>query len=409
MIRLRPPALLLPPIVLAFPLFASPAPPTGTWYAALIPTEGHEVSFELRLDRRNESLSATLVNGSVETPFTTASWADGRLTLEMAHLDGKLTARLDRERLVGSYVRVGTAGAIEMLFVASRHPAAAPAPRKDSPSIDGEWGIELGAGEKKERLLGVFRQAKGRVSGSALSVSGDYGPLHGTWDGEKLVLTVFDGFFVYRFDARRQADESLAGEFRSRAAAPVPWTAVRLGEKAAAEFLPDGFSAVRPKDPSKPFLFSFPDADGKVISSDDARFAGKPIILTFSGTWCPNCNDEAPVLRDLYVRYRSRGLEVVALHFEYTDDVARSRRLLKSFAARYGVAYPLLLAGTTKDAKSSPVSLQLEGIRPYPTTLFLDRNHRVVKTHVGFDGPATGERFVKLKRELEETAEALLR
>jgi thiol-disulfide isomerase/thioredoxin len=409
MIRLRPPALLLLPIVLAFPLFASPAPPTGTWYAALIPTEGHEVSFELRLDRRNESLSATLVNGSVETPFTTASWTDGRLTLEMAHLDGKLTARLDRERLVGSYVRVGTAGAIEMLFVASRDPAAAPALRKDSPSIDGEWGIELGAGEKKERLLGVFRQAKGRVSGSALSVSGDYGPLHGTWDGEKLVLTVFDGFFVYRFDARRQADESLAGEFRSRAAAPVPWTAVRLGEKAAAEFLPDGFSAVRAKDPSKPFLFSFPDADGKVISSDDARFAGKPIILTFSGTWCPNCNDEAPVLRDLYVRYRSRGLEVVALHFEYTDDVARSRRLLKSFAARYGVAYPLLLAGTTKDAKSSPVSLQLEGFRPYPTTLFLDRNHRVVKTHVGFDGPATGERFVKLKRELEKTAEALLR
>jgi thiol-disulfide isomerase/thioredoxin len=184
---------------------------------------------------------------------------------------------------------------------------------------------------------------------------------------------------------------------------------MRLDDKGAAAFLPDGFSAVRAKDPSKPFRFASPDADGQMVSSEDARFAGKPMIVTFSGTWCPNCNDEAPVLEALRARYGSRGLEVVALHFEYTDDVARSRRLLKSFAARYGVTYPILLAGTTKDAKTSGVSLQLEGTRPYPTTLFLDRTHRVVKTHVGFDGPATGERFTKLKKEMEETVESLLR
>ncbi len=398
------------PLLLAGPPCAVAAPPpVGTWYASLVPVEGREVSFEVRLDRRNEALSAVLVNGSIESPFTAATWADGILTLEMAHLDGRLTARLDGDRLAGSYVRIAAAGPIEIPFVASRLPPAVPAVRKGSDPIDGEWGILLGAGEKKERLLGIFREAKGRVTGSALSASGDYGPLHGTWDGEALVLTVFDGLFVYRFEARRQADGSLAGEFRARSSPAVPWTAVRLGERAAASFLPDGFSAVRAKDPSKPFQFSFPDADGRMVSSEDARFAGKPMIVTFSGTWCPNCNDEAPALRDLHAKYGPRGLEVVALHFEYTDDVVRSRRLLKSFAARYGVTYPLLLAGTTREAKTSPVSLQLEGSRPYPTTLFLDRSHRVVKTHVGFDGPATGERFTKLKKELEETVEALLR
>jgi thiol-disulfide isomerase/thioredoxin len=403
------PSLLLVPLVLARSFVAAQDPPVGTWYAALVPTEGHEVSFGLQLERKGKDLSAALVNGSIESPFTSAAWTDGSLTLEMQHLDGKLTARLEGERLVGSYVRIGAAGAVEIPFVATRRPPAESVPPKGAPAIDGEWGISLGTGERSERLLGVFRQAKGRVIGSALSASGDYGPLHGSWDGERLVLTTFDGFFVYRFEARRQKDGSLAGEFRSRAAAPIPWTAVKLDGKGASSFLPDGFSAVRAKDPSKPFRFAFPDANGQVVSSEDARFAGKPMIVTFSGTWCPNCNDEAPVLEALRSRYRSRGLEVVALHFEYTDDVARSRRLLKSFAARYGVTYPLLLAGTTKDAKSSPVSLQLEGTRPYPTTLFLDRNHRVVKAHVGFDGPATGERFVKLKKELEEAVEALLR
>jgi thiol-disulfide isomerase/thioredoxin len=397
------------PLFLALPLLAADAPPVGTWHAALVPTEGHEVSFEVRLERKGAALSAALVNGTIESPFTSAEWADGSLTLEMTHLDGKLTARLEGERLVGRYVRIGAAGAIEIPFVATRLALAETVPPKGTPSVDGEWGITMGTGEKSERLLGVFRQAKGSVTGSALSPSGDYGPLHGTWDGEKLVLSVFDGIFVYRFDAKRQKDGTLAGEFRSRASAPVPWTAMRLDEKGAASFLPDGFSAVRAKDPSRPFRFSFPDADGQVVSSEDARFGGKPMIVAFSGTWCPNCNDEAPVLRDLSAKYRSRGLEVVALHFEYTDDVARSRRLLKSFAARYGVTYPLLLAGTTREAKTSPVSLQLEGTRPYPTTLFLDRSHRVVRAHVGFDGPATGDRFTKMKKEMEEAVEALLR
>ena len=408
MARLRP-ALLLLPLLLALPLAAADAPPLGTWHAALTPTEGPEVSFDLRIERKAGALSGTLINGSIESPFTSAAWADGTLTLEMTHLDGKLTVRPDGERLTGQYVRVGAAGAIEIPFAATRRAPAEPVPAKGAPAVDGEWGITMGTGEKSERLLGVFRQAKGRVAGSALSASGDYGPLHGTWDGERLVLSVFDGIFVYRFDGNRQKDGTLAGEFRSRVSAPVPWTATRLDEKGAASFLPDGFSAVRAKDPSKPFRFSFPDADGQVVSSEDTRFAGKPMIVTFSGTWCPNCNDEAPVLEALRAKYRSRGLEVVALHFEYTDDVARSRRLLKSFAARYGVTYPLLLAGTTKEAKASPVSLQLEGTRPYPTTLFLDRTHRVVRTHVGFDGPATGDRFTKMKKELEEAVEVLLR
>jgi thiol-disulfide isomerase/thioredoxin len=409
----RPAHLLLVSFLLAAPLLAAPPsappPPTGTWHAMLVPAEGVEVPFELRVETRGGALSAAVVNGAIESPFTSASWADGLLTLEWTHLDARLTARPEGDRMTGSYVRIGAAGAVSVPFAASRRAPAVKEPPAGAPSVDGEWGITLGAGEKMDRLLGVFREAKGRVTGSALSTSGDYGPLHGTWDGERLVLSVFDGVFIYRLDARRQADGTLAGEFRARASAPVPWTAVRLDAKAADAFLPDGYSALRAKDPSKPFRFAFPDADGKTVSSDGPRLAGKALVVTFSGTWCPNCNDEAPVLEALYRKYRARGLEVVALHFEYTDDAARSSRLLKSFAARYGVTYPLLLAGTTKEAKASPVSLQLEGSRPYPTTLFLDRSHRIVRAHTGFDGPATGDRFAKLKKEMEETVETLLR
>ena len=51
----------------------------------------------------------------------------------------------------------------------------------------------------------------------------------------------------------------------------------------------------------------------------------------------------------------------------------------------------------------------LEGFEGYPTTLFLDRRHRIVKIHSGFDGPATGERYARVKKEFEEAVAALLR
>ena len=195
-------ALLAAPLLAAPPSTSAPALPTGTWHARLVPAEGVEVPFVLRVETRGGAPWAAVVNGAIESPFTSASWADGVLTLEWTHLDAKLTARPEGDRMAGSYVRIGAAGAVSVPFAATRLAPAAKEPPDGASSIDGEWGITLGAGEKKDRLLGVFRQAKGRVTGSALSTSGDYGPLHGTWDGERLVLSVFDGVFIYRFDAR---------------------------------------------------------------------------------------------------------------------------------------------------------------------------------------------------------------
>ena len=50
------------------------------------------------------------------------------------------------------------------------------------------------------------------------------------------------------------------------------------------------------KDPSQPFAFSFPDLNGKVVSNTDSRFRGKVVLINITGSWCPNCHDEAPFL-----------------------------------------------------------------------------------------------------------------
>jgi thiol-disulfide isomerase/thioredoxin len=369
---------------------------------------GLEVAFGLEVEAKGRTFSGALVNGTARSAFTSVSWDGESLTLELAHYDGRLVARRAGDGLAGTFTRVIPSGTIEVPFRAARTAPALPKPPKGSPTVTGDWGVEMGEGEKASRLLATFRQDGGRATGTLLGSTGDYGPMHGTWDGKALVLTVFDGVFIYRLDGVAGGDGSLSGTFRSRSGVPTPWKARRLDAAGAAAWLPGGSSIVRAKDPDVRVAFSFPISPGKVVSLDDPELKDKPVVIAISGTWCPNCHDEAPVLDEIYRRYRGKGLAVVSLSYEYTEDPERSFRQIARFRERHGVTYPILFAGTTKSASASaPISL-LEGWKGYPTTLFLDRSHRIVKAHSGFDGPSTGARFAVQKKELEETVKGLL-
>ena len=386
-------------------------PLTGTWYAALVPTSEYPVNFELRVSAgKGGALSGAIVNAGVETPFSSVGWDGTTLTLAIAAYDMTIAATRTGDSLQGVYRRTVIGGVAEVPFEASRTAPPLPAAPKDGATLAGSWGVEVGeAPGKVDRLTGVFAQKGAALTGTLLSITGDYGALHGWFDGERLMLTVFDGVHVYRYDGEVLPDGTLAGEYRSRTSPPVPWRARRLDAKAAAANLPGGFEVVRPKDAAAAYAVAFFDADGKTVSSSDARFAGKPMVVTIMGTWCPNCADEAPVLGELKARYGPKGVGFLALAFEYTDDVERNRRQVKRFVERFRVTYPVLIAGTTRTARETAAVMPLEGFEGYPTTLFLDRAHRIVKIHSGFDGPATGERHAKVKQEFEEAVAALLK
>jgi thiol-disulfide isomerase/thioredoxin len=166
---------------------------------------------------------------------------------------------------------------------------------------------------------------------------------------------------------------------------------------------PDHHTTV--KDPSEPFRFSFPDLNGKIVSNTDARFQGKVVLVNITGSWCPNCHDEAPFLAELYRKYRSQGLEVVALSFEEEDQLKNPARL-RAFMKEYGIDYTVLLGGVPddRDAKlTQPVNLN-----SWPTTFFLGRDGRVRFVHAGFPGPASGALYHQAVKEFYAQVDSLL-
>ena len=74
------------------------------------------------------------------------------------------------------------------------------------------------------------------------------------------------------------------------------------------------------------------DLDGNPLRLSDLR--GGLVWLNFWATWCPPCQAETPVLREMDEAYRDRGLTLVAVAVQETtvDDV-------RAYAARYELGY----------------------------------------------------------------------
>jgi thiol-disulfide isomerase/thioredoxin len=164
------------------------------------------------------------------------------------------------------------------------------------------------------------------------------------------------------------------------------------------------------KDPAMVFAFEGALISGETVRSTDGRFKGKPLIVDIMGTWCHNCQDEAPLLQDLQTQYGKAGLQVVGISFEVNDDAVLGKKNLQLYQERLGVTYTLLFCGSIDDSNvKRRLRSQLNNFFAYPTTLFIGRDGKVKAIHSGFKGPGTGAEFQSQIRELHQLAEDLLK
>lgn len=378
----------------------------GRWDAT-VTVNGAVIPFRLDIAGEGANLKGTLFNGDQKQTTTEAVFDKGTLTLNFGHYLTRITATPKDARLVGKVQLRGDKTPEGNAFEASRYnPVAAVAP-VNAPSIEGLWIIpyESPKGEKAWRF--IVRQSGAEVAASILRVDGDTGALTGRWNDGKFILSHFDGSRPLRLEITPAADGSLNLLQNGGGPRQGKLTAYRA-EVARAKGLPEpaDFTAhTTVRDPREPFKFSFPDIDGKLVSNTDQKFKNKVVIAVVTGTWCPNCHDEAQYLVQLHKQYRDKGLEIVALDFEepeQQDELARAR----SFVKKYGVEYPYLIAGAPAEMwEKVPQGVNLN---TWPATFFVGRDGLVKKIHAGFAAPASGEFHRQLKEEFTATIEKLL-
>lgn len=261
-------------------------------------------------------------------------------------------------------------------------------------NLSGRWEVIFDDEDPGSKMaVGIFQQHENSLTGTFLTTTGDYRYLEGEVSGNKLSLSAFDGSHAFLFYATILENGTLRGDFYSGSHFHETWSAFRND---SAE-LPDAESLTFIKPGYDKLNFKFPDENGDSISISDSRFQNKVVIVTLTGTWCPNCMDETKFLVDFYSQYRSKSVEIIALDFERVLDSASVKRSIDKLKKQMGVEYPVLFAGTndrTSAAKSLPM---LNHILGYPTTIFIDKKGNVRKIHTGFSGPATGNDYTQFK------------
>jgi thiol-disulfide isomerase/thioredoxin len=390
----------------------------GPWRAVLS-TPGGDLPFAIRIVRNGALLSASIINGAEKAPASSVSTDGSAVTIRFDWYDSAIAANLspDGKAMTGAWSRTGPSGASHIPFRATRglqrrFPAVDGTKANRSPTIltnvTGIWKTEFTDSAGTSPARGELHQERGstRVVGTFLTPTGDYRYLEGTYDRGLLRLSTFDGAHAFLFQGRASGDGGLSGEYWSRDSYHATWRATRTDDRTAA--LPDGWKDVGLTNTAGHFAFRFPDLNGNPVALSDARFRGKVVMVNLFGSWCPNCNDEAPLLAELDRKYRGQGLEIVGLAYELTGDAARDREMVRRFATRHNIHYPLLLAGVSDKAKASATLPDLTAVLAYPTSVFIGRDGTVRKIYSGFAGPGTGRHYDDLRKEMESLIQALL-
>lgn len=118
--------------------------------------------------------------------------------------------------------------------------------------------------------------------------------------------------------------------------------------------------------PAPAFSLKRIDGGGTV---DLASLRGKPVVLNFWASWCVPCKSEAAALEAAYRHYKSQG--VVFLGIDYHDVTGDAR----TFLSHHGVTYTTLQDG-------SGMVGDRYGLTGVPETYFVDRNGRLVGSHI---------------------------
>lgn len=108
------------------------------------------------------------------------------------------------------------------------------------------------------------------------------------------------------------------------------------------------------------------DRDGRLSL---ASLRGKPAVINFWASWCRPCEEEVPLLEQVWREHRDEGL--VVLGVDSQDFRGDARR----FARKNGITYPIVHDGPGDVMRR----YDLTGL---PETYFLDRTGRLVCGHI---------------------------
>ena len=367
--------------------------PKSTWRAAL-QRGSYDLPFGLEINpKANGKYEAFALNGAERLALDETYFEGDSLHIPMLIFDSDLVVKVTENEMKGFWKKNRNGVWVSVLpFKANKGEVylftKKPQPTKHN--LTGKYATYFQRPDRKDSsfAVGILEQKGTKLAGTFLTPTGDYRYLAGDVIGDSLFMSCYDGSHAFLFRAAVMPNGQIRGGMWSGISGFQPFVATR-DEKAS---LPPPTALTYLKPGYETLDFSFPDTKGNRVSLKDERYKGKVVVLQLSGTWCPNCMDETRFMVPWYKKNAQRGVEIVGLMFERSPEMKISGPKIDFMGKRFGVPYPLVLAGTN-DANAGQSLPALNKVAGYPTTIFIDKKGRVREIHTGFSGPGTGKYY----------------
>jgi thiol-disulfide isomerase/thioredoxin len=244
----------------------------------------------------------------------------------------------------------------------------------------------------------IDQTAPGELAGLIFLETGNIIYLAGNGRGDAIVLTGFDGTSGYRLELTLGADRTHArGKFFG--GHRLDWRETLTATRGAEFAL-----AAQPKMTRPGTKIGLPDRP------ELAALERGPLVVELAGSWCSTCRNAAPFLVELYREYQPRGLHMVSLLYEFSDDPALDAAQAETFKKTYGVTWPVVPIPGGIDDFADILPRGLADINPagFPITLFLAPDRSLIAFHVGFPAADAAAEFRRVSAEFRTNIETLL-
>ena len=253
--------------------------------------------------------------------------------------------------------------------------------------------------------IGLFHlYSNGKCTGTFLTETGDYRFLKGTWDFNHIQLQCLDGahLFCFTADVAHEEGAFYNGRFYSGNTYSEKWEGVD-----DVDFeLRNSEELVKLKSgrEGEVFTFNAMDLQGNMKTFGVEDWKGKLSIIQLMGTWCPNCTDEGKLMAAMHKKYNARGLQIIPVAFERSDDIAENKKVIQKQMAQLNCGYEAYVGRAEGKGKERAQNVfpQLEKVMAFPTMIVVNSEGKVIHVHTGFNGPATGEYYTREVLHLEK-------
>jgi thiol-disulfide isomerase/thioredoxin len=385
---------------------------TGDWYGQLELSINTSLPFKLTVNKSSKAKSGysyTIWNGNEQITLTNDRIDKDSLILDFPSFDSHLVLKTSKKRLVGFWYNKNKKNySIPCVIKHGYHH------RFERSSIylsslmtsdfNGKWECDFEPGTNDiYKALALFNQKGNMLTGTFLTETGDYRFLEGNVIGDSLFLSCFDGSHAFLFTGVIKSGK-INGLFYSGKHWNTEWTAVKNEQFELSS--PDSLTYLTTKEK---FTFSLPQLNGENFVFPNENFENKVTIIQIMGTWCPNCMDETRYFKDLFDKYHSKGLEIIAVGYEVGDNFKEQSMKIQTLQERYNLDFTFLVGGSANKGLAADHFSMLNNIISFPTAIFIDKNGEVRKIHTGFNGPGTGQYYQEYIISTEALIQELLK